>query len=71
MNLQSVLNLLSLTTASLILAIGVVLLTGIFLPAQIPENYRYTLGAVMTLYAGYRIWVLRLKQKRHDESVDE
>ncbi len=55
MNLQSVLTILSIVTASLILLIGVVLLTGFFLPGQIPDNYRYTLGGIMTVYALYRI----------------
>ncbi len=55
MNLQSVLTLLSIVTASLILLIGIVLLTGFFLPGRIPDNYRYTLGGIMTVYALYRI----------------
>jgi len=63
MNWQTILTAVSLTTASMILLIGVVLLTGFFLPAGIPANYRYTLGAVMTLYASYRIGVIWYKAK--------
>jgi membrane protein YdbS with pleckstrin-like domain len=70
MNLQSVLTLLSVVTASLILIIGVVLLTGLFLPAQVPVNYRYTLGTVMTLYALYRIGMAVAKYRRRGENDD-
>ncbi|HLB01107.1 MAG TPA: hypothetical protein VJO14_06945 [Bacteroidota bacterium] len=64
MNLQSFLTALSIVTASLILFLGVVLLTGIFLPDGIPVNYRYTLGSVMTLYAAYRIGMVVYRLKR-------
>ncbi len=74
MNLQSVLTLLSVVTASLILLIGIVLLTGFFLPGQVPGNYRYTLGGVMTLYALYRIGMAVSRYRRrgdNDDSADE
>jgi hypothetical protein len=67
MNLQSVLSLLSVVTASLILFIGVVLLTGLFLPGQIPENYRYTLGGIMTVYALYRIGMAVARYRRQGD----
>ena len=66
MNIQPVLTLLSMATASLILVIGIVLLTGLFLPGQIPENYRYTLGGMMTAYALYRIITAVSRLKRAD-----
>jgi hypothetical protein len=69
-NWQTILTAMSFTTATLILAIGVVLLTGLFLPPGIPANYRYTLGAVMTLYASYRIWILWYKAKRTRDDGD-
>jgi len=63
MNLQTVLTALSFMTATMILLIGIVLLTGFFLPEGIPVNYRYTLGALMTLYAAYRIGLLWYKTR--------
>lgn len=64
MNWQTILTAISLLTASMILMIGVVLLTGFFLPVGISTNYRYTLGAVMTLYASYRIGIIWYKAKK-------
>ncbi len=74
MNIQSVLTLLSLVTASLILLIGIVLLTGWFVPGAIQDNYRYTLGGIMTAYALYRIGmaISRLRrQGRTGKDADE
>ncbi|HLF13529.1 MAG TPA: hypothetical protein VI932_01395 [Bacteroidota bacterium] len=74
MNFQSVLTLLGAITASLILIIGIVLLTGLFLPGQVPGNYRYTLGGVMTAYALYRIGMTVARHRRRgddDDSADE
>jgi membrane protein YdbS with pleckstrin-like domain len=66
MNIESVLTILSIVTASLILVIGIVLLTGWYLHGQVPENYRYTIGGVMTLYALYRIVTARSRFRRRD-----
>lgn len=74
MNIESVLTILSIVTASLILVIGIVLLTGWYLPDQVPDNYRYPIGAVMTLYAMYRIATARSRFRRrdaNDETDDE
>lgn len=70
MNLQSVLTLLSIVTASLILLIGIVLLTGFLLPGQIPDNYRYTLGGIMTAYALYRLSMAVRKYRSGTEPGD-
>ena len=64
MNLQSVLTILSYATSSLILLIGVVLVTGWYLPDRVPENYRLTLGVIMILYSIYRIWLIRTRGLR-------
>lgn len=64
MTLQSALTVLSIVTASLILLVGMMLLTGLFLPGQMPDNYRYTLGGLMSAYAVYRIWILAMKLRR-------
>jgi membrane protein YdbS with pleckstrin-like domain len=66
MTIESVLTILSIVTASLILLVGVVLLTGWYLPGQVPDNYRYTIGAVMTLYAFYRIATAGSRFRRKD-----
>jgi membrane protein YdbS with pleckstrin-like domain len=66
MNIESVLTILSIVTATLILVIGIVLLTGWYLPDQVPDNYRYPIGAVMTLYALYRIATARSRFRRRD-----
>lgn len=72
MNLQYVLTILSLVTATLILLLGIVLVTGWYLPPQVPENYRLTLGILMTLYAIYRIWMIRSRsRKKSDDHASE
>jgi hypothetical protein len=74
MNIESLLTVLSIVTASLILVIGIVLLTGWYLPAQVPDNYRYPIGGVMTLYALYRIVTARSRfrgKETSDESEDD
>jgi len=70
MSWQTILTALSLATSTMILLIGLVLLTGLFLPAGVPTNYRYTLGAVMTLYASYRIGIIVYKSKRKTDDHD-
>jgi hypothetical protein len=68
MNWQTILTAVSFATATMILLIGVVLLTGVFLPTGMAANYRYTLGAIMTLYASYRIGLIlyRVMRTRRD-----
>lgn len=71
MNLQTILTVLSYMTTSLILLIGLVLVTGWYLPAGIPENYRLTLGIIMTVYAVYRIWMIRARSRGRSEDESD
>jgi len=70
MNWQTILTAVSFTTATMILLIGVVLLTGVFLPEGMAANYRYTLGAIMTLYASYRIGLIWYRTRRTRSDPD-
>lgn len=62
MSASLIVRLVTSVTASLILGLGIVLLTGFFLPPTVPENYRIILGVVMVLYGVYRlimVWMHR------------
>ncbi len=61
MNPQLLLYIISLITASLILLLGIVILTGYLLPADVPANYRVIMGAVMILYGTYRTIMATMK----------
>lgn len=71
MTLESALTILSLVTATLILVIGIVLLTDWYLPGQVPDNYRYTIGGTMTLYALYRLLTARKRIRRQGPGGEE
>ena len=59
----TVLSVVSYVTASLILVVGIVTLSGFLLPEYVPSNIRIILGIIMTGYGVYRIAMLRIKQK--------
>ena len=61
---QVIFRIVSVITAALILTVGIVILTGLLIPANVPANYRIILGVVMTLYGSYRI-VMLLRRQRH------
>lgn len=70
MNIESVLTILSVVISSLILGIGVWLLTGWYLGGLWPDNVRYAAGAVMTLYGLYRIVTARSRFRRSFDRND-
>ena len=65
-----ILTVVSFITASLVLIVGIVILTGSIMPAYVPENYRVILGIVMVVYGSYRIVMLWMKQ-RHAKRFEE
>jgi hypothetical protein len=67
---QAMFRIISLVTASLILAVGIVILAGTFMPAYVPANYRIILGIVMILYGSFRILMVWIKQ-RNAHRLDE
>lgn len=60
---ESFLVLVSVAISSLILAMGVWLLTGWFLDDLWPSNVRYAAGSVMALYGVYRIATSRSRYR--------
>ena len=60
----TVLLVVSYMTASLILIVGIITLSGFLLPEYVPSDIRIILGIVMTFYGVYRIAMLRMKQKK-------
>lgn len=71
MDAQSILRKLSYTTASIVMLMGGVFLTGFFLPSYIPDNFRMIMGVVMIIYGIYRVTMLRVKEKQDQERSDE
>ena len=64
MNLESILRIVSVCTATLILVIGLFLLTGTMIPAAVPDRFRVLMGSLMIFYSGYRLWMLWLKRPK-------
>ncbi len=58
MNFQLIFRIVSIVTVSLILALGVMLLSGLFIPPAVPERLRLIMGPVMIVYGAYRAWSL-------------
>ncbi len=63
MGAELILRIVGLFTAGLILAVGVIVLSGSLLPASVPDNYRMIFGLVMVIYGSYRIAILWMKLK--------
>jgi len=61
---QAIFRIVSVVTAALILTVGIVILTGLLIPAYVPANYRIILGVVMILYGSFRI-VMVWRGQRH------
>ncbi|MBI4549287.1 MAG: hypothetical protein HY707_15010 [Ignavibacteriae bacterium] len=70
MTAQGILRIVSYTTASLILVLGIIILFGFFLPSYVPSDFRIMLGIVMVLYGIYRVSILWIKQ-RSERHYDE
>ena len=71
MDAQFVIGIVGVVTVVIILAIGVALLAGWFIPETVPLSYRYTLGGVMILYSVYRgtmIWI-KLRRANQNEKI--
>jgi hypothetical protein len=60
---EIIFRIVSVITATLILVVGIVILTGLLVPAYVPANYRIILGVAMTLYGSYRIVMVWRKQR--------
>jgi hypothetical protein len=68
MNFGLIFRILSIATVSLIVALGIMLLTGIFIPPAVPERLRLMMGPVMLAYGGYRAWTLWKRRPQPTES---
>jgi membrane protein YdbS with pleckstrin-like domain len=69
-NAETFLMTASVLTFSLILVAGVWLIAGWYIEGLWPATTRYSLGAVMTLYALYRIATARSRFRRKDDGHD-
>ena len=61
----------SICTVSLILIIGLLMLSGMTIPGAIPERFRVLMGSLMIFYSGYRFWTIwqkRLKAETDDDT---
>ena len=61
---QTIFTVVGVVTALLVFVVGVALLSGLLLPASVPDNYRITLGIVMTVYGTYRVVMLVMKFRK-------
>ena len=47
-----------------------IVLSGILLPPNIPENYRFIIGGAMIIYGTYRVTMIRAKQRQAKQSAN-
>lgn len=69
-NAESMFRLVSYITATIISAVGILVLTGFIMPEYVPQNFRIMLGTVMLIYGVYRIAMLRMKRRRTEDAED-
>jgi hypothetical protein len=67
-NAQTLMFIVSLTTASLVLAMGVIVLSGFLIPEYVPANFRIIMGCVLVLYSLYRMATLWMKRRRPQDT---
>ena len=65
-----ILRLITYVTAGTIVVVGILLLTGLFIPVYVPANFRIITGVLMLLYGSYRIIMLIVKN-RNERSYEE
>jgi len=63
-NAQAILRTVSYVTASLVLALGIIIVSGFMLPDYVPGNFRLIMGIVLILYGAYRIVTLWAKSRK-------
>jgi predicted tellurium resistance membrane protein TerC len=71
MNAQLIVRIVGIFTAGLVLIVGAVILAGSFMPAYIPEQYRWLLGVIMVVYGTYRIAIIWVKQRRDNREQEQ
>jgi hypothetical protein len=71
MNAQLIVRIVGIFTAGLVLLVGAVILAGAFMPAYIPEQYRWLLGVIMVIYGTYRIVMIWVKQRRDQRELEQ
>lgn len=70
MNAQSLLRVVNYMTASTVLIVGAVFLSGYLVPGYVPSNFRIIMGSVMILYGIYRLVMTRMKEQRERRDYD-
>ncbi|MGA2624428.1 MAG: hypothetical protein ABSF91_11280 [Bacteroidota bacterium] len=67
---EDIIRVVSYTTSSLVLLVGIMVLFNLFLPGSIPGNFRVVLGICMVVYGVYRIFMIWKKQRSEGTWVD-
>ena len=67
---ESMFRLVSYTTALIVSAVGIMVLTGAIMPEYVPQNFRIMLGSIMLIYGVYRIAMLRMKRRKTDDAEE-
>jgi hypothetical protein len=70
MDAQMFVRIVSSATAGLVFILGIILLTGWFLPPAMPENLRLIMGIVLVLYGGYRLVMIWMTRKTDEEPAE-
>lgn len=56
------------TSAVIMMAAAIVVLSGLFLPPHLPKQVRFTFGIVLALWGVYRFVTTKMKSSPHDDS---
>jgi len=68
MDIGRILRLIVLVLASAAMVLGILVIAGVFVPVNFPEQFRSLVGVVIFLYGAYRFVVAFFRKKESSES---
>jgi hypothetical protein len=69
MNLDTLLRVVILVGSALVSVFGVLVIVGMFIPRNIPDQHRIVLGAIIVLYGVYRFVVAFYRKRNRRETT--
>ena len=67
MNIAPVLRYTVLGLSALVMIAGIMVIAGLLVPRNFPDQYRVVVGAVVFLYGAYRFAIMYYRGKRDDD----
>ena len=67
MDAKTLIRIFGYSTASLVLIVGIGIITGIVFPSFVPDNFRIMIGVIFVLYGGFHGMMLWVKQRYENQ----